>query len=242
MLKVLVADQNFKANYDCCNYLANDKELNIDTYSSYTGGTTLSKYYEIHPNLLLISSDFIDKSYIDVINELSASSEERNKCNIIVYIPNVKSEIFELNCLAKIYQWKHYAPELSEIKREIVQYNFDKDIFYEPNDTTLRGLFYKLNLNNATLGADYLKYAIKKCYKNPQLLKSLNVVFEMISKEFRIPFESVRPAIRTALKSVRISKQEKKNKGFFCLFETEDDITPKKFIYVITKRYLEKKL
>lgn len=75
MLKVLVADQNFKANQTCCNYLANDKELNIDTQSSYTGEMTLTKYNEIHPNLLLISSDFADKSYIDVINELSSSSE-----------------------------------------------------------------------------------------------------------------------------------------------------------------------
>lgn len=241
MLKVLVADQNFKANQTCCNYLANDKELNIDTQSSYTGEMTLTKYNEIHPNLLLISSDFADKSYIDVINELSSSSEERNKCNILVYIPNSIVKLFELNCMAKIYQIRDYIPELSEIKREIAQYDLDKNLFYEPNDTTLRGVFYKLNLINSMNGAEYLRYAIIECYKNPKLLLSVKDIYIMISKEYNIPLKSVRPAIHTALKSVRKAKLEKGNKGLFSLFDSDDEITSKKFIQIITKRYLERK-
>ena len=58
MVKVLVADENLETNLGCCNYLANDKELNISNV--FNGLNVINKYYEDNPNVLVINSDFKD--------------------------------------------------------------------------------------------------------------------------------------------------------------------------------------
>ena len=49
MVKVLVADENLETNLGCCNYLANDKELNISNV--FNGLNVINKYYEDNINL-----------------------------------------------------------------------------------------------------------------------------------------------------------------------------------------------
>ena len=61
MIKVLVADENSVANLNCCQYLANDK--NLDVQSCNSGISTVNMYNKIHPNVLVINSDFKDKRY-----------------------------------------------------------------------------------------------------------------------------------------------------------------------------------
>ena len=47
MLNVLVADESPESSLSCCQYLANDKNLNVT--SSNSGINTLNKYREIKP-------------------------------------------------------------------------------------------------------------------------------------------------------------------------------------------------
>lgn len=128
-----------------------------------------------------------------------------------------------------------------KIKNGIEQYNLDKFIFYEPSDENLTALFYKLNLYNDFEGADYFRFAIQECYKNPKLMNSLNCIYEKIAKEFNVSYKSVRPAMRNVLTYVRDYRNTKGNSGIFKLFENEDDITPKVFIRIITTHYLKQK-
>ena len=66
-------------------------------------------------------------------------------------------------------------------------------------------------------------------------------MFNLISREFNVSYKSVRPAMRTALKSVNNRRKNSGNIGIFKLFENEDSITPKRFIKIITKYYLKQK-
>ena len=238
MLKVLVADENPEANLDCCQYLANDK--NLDIVSSCSGISTINKYRQIQPNVLVINSDFKDISCAEIINELSSTSQERNNSNIILAIED-DTKRPKLNYEAKIYKVIYLPLHYDELKSGIEQYDWDKNIFYEPNEANLSALFYKINLYNEEKGARYFKYAIEECYKNPQLMKSLNTIFEVVSKHFEVSYGSVRPAMRTALNGVNELREFKKDLGIFKLFENVNSITPKNFIKIITRYYLKQK-
>lgn len=238
MLKVLIADEDLEANSTCCQYLANDK--NLDVINTYSGINTLNKYHEIQPNILVINSDFKDKGYTEIINELSTTSKERKNCNIILTVKD-NTEKLELDFMAKIYKLFYCPLDYKNIKEGIEQYNLDNIIFYEPNEDNLRALFYKLNLYNERLGSVYLKYAIIRCYNNPALINSLSSIFDLVAEEFKLSYNSVRPAMRNALKSVNDYRNIIGNKGIFKLFENEESITPKNFIRIITTYYLKQK-
>lgn len=231
MIKVLVADENYEKNSNCCQYLANDKNLE--------GISTVNSYNEFHPNILVINSDFKDKNLEQIIDELSGTSQERNNSNIILTVEDNRKKL-EFDFMAKIYKL-FYSLDYKKIQKGIEQYNLDHIIFYEPNENNLRALFYKLNLYNESLGADYLKYAIRQCYKVPKLLNSLNDIFDIVANEFNVSYKSIRPAMRNALKSVNNYKMQYGNNGIFKLFENEDTITPKNFIKIITNHYLMKR-
>ncbi|MCI9038432.1 MAG: hypothetical protein HFJ29_00895 [Clostridia bacterium] len=237
MLKVLIADESLESNLRCCQYLlTNDKTLNI--VSSNTGINTLEKYHEINPNVLVINSDFKDMKYAEIINRLSNTVENRHNCNILLTVPN--NTKVEVDFMARVYKL-FYELDYDKIYDGINQYNLDNIIFYKPSEKNLRALFYKLNLYNECLGSAYLKYAIIKCYNEPNLQNSLNNIYTLIAKEFNISYESIRPAMRNALKSVNNCRNLTGDKRIFKLFENEDSITPKNFIRIITGYYLKQK-
>ncbi len=238
MLKVLVADRNPVSNLDCCRYLAKDKNLNV--VSSSSGFSTINKYNEISPDILMINSDFKDISYTEIINKLSSTSQERNKCNIFLTLKK-RNKILEFDYMAKIYKLYYYPLNYNNLKKGIEQYNIDKIIFYEPNENNLSALFYKLHLYNDRAGATYFKYAIIQCYHNPKLLNCLKTIFSLIAQDFNVPYSSIRPAMRTALKPVNKYRDSQKNNHIFKLFENEDSITPMQFITIITNHYLNQK-
>lgn len=243
MLKVLVADENLETNSDFCSFLANDK--NLDVVSTRTGINTIDTYNKIKPNLLVINSDFKDKSYTDIVNELSSTSEGRNNCNIILTVE--ENTRLKFISMSKIYQVFYFSMEnthrdsYSEIKETIEQFNLDHYIFYEPSDTNLVALFYKFKVYNDLEGAEYLRYAIQQCYNNPSLKKDLNNIYRLVSDYYGVSFDSVRPAMRRVLVPANKAWRLNGNKGCFSLFEIEKSITPKNFIRIITDQYLKNK-
>ena len=238
MLKVLVADKNFKANLNCCQFLANDKSL--DVKSANSGIEVLNTYHEIRPDVLVINSNFEDKNFYEIINEISSTSEERNNSNIILTTDDANM-LFKTKYVAKIYKLLKYPIDNQKIKNSIEQYNLDKFIFFEPSNENLISLFYKLNLYNDLKGASYFRFAIQECYNNPKLLNSLNDIYAEVASEFNASYSSIRPAMRNVLKSVNDYRNKKGNTGIFKLFENEDNITPRNFIRIITTHYLKQK-
>lgn len=106
MLKVLVADEDIKRNSSCCQYLSKDKSLDVIGVSN--GINAITKYHEIQANMLIINSDFEDKGYIQIINELSNTPIERKNCNIILTLKNDTKKL-ELDFMSKIYKL-FYSP------------------------------------------------------------------------------------------------------------------------------------
>jgi len=239
MLKVLVADENLETNIDFCHFLANDK--NLDVVSTSTGINTIDTYKKIKPNLLVINSNFKDKSYTNIVNELSSTSEGRNNCNIILTVEN--NARLNFISMAKIYQVfrlmeNQERPSHTEIKETIEQFNLDHYVFYEPSDANLISLFHKLKVYNDLEGAEYLRYAIRLCYNNPDLKKDLNNIFKLISDFYGVSINSIRPAMRRVLTPTNKAWKQNRDKGIFSLFEMEKSISPKRFIKIITDKYL----
>lgn len=237
-MKILVADNDIKESLCLCQYLANDK--NLDVTSTSSGIETLTKYREMQPNILVIHSDFKDNIFTEVINELSTTSQERNNSNIILWEKDENYKI-KLNYWAKIYQVFNIEDSYSDLKNSIEQYNLDKYIFYEPTEENLIALFYKIDLHNRFSGARYFRKAIIQCYKNPKLMDDLDGIYSFIEKECDVPYDSIRPAMRRALKTVNNLRNKSKNTGVFKLFENENCITPKNFIQIITTYYLKQR-
>jgi len=243
MLKVLVADENLETNLDFCRFLANDK--NLDVVSTSTGINTIDTYSKVKPNILVINSNFIDKSYTDIINELSTTSEGRNNCNIILTVE--ENAQLKFISMAKIYQVFHLMknekrPSHSKIKETIDQFNLDHYIFYEPNNTNLISLFNKLKVYNDLPGADYLRTAIQECYNNPKLKDNLNEIYKIVSIKHNVSFDSVRPAMRRVLIPLNnYLDSAKELKDDFILFEEDKSASIKKFIRIITDEYLKTK-
>lgn len=98
MQKILVANQNIEQNKQFCQYLANDKKLEV--IGTTDGTTTLNKYLEIKPNVLVLDSYFDDMNCNEIIDRLSMSIEEKMNCNTILTIDNNKNKnIFYLTLL-----------------------------------------------------------------------------------------------------------------------------------------------
>jgi len=236
LLKVLVSDKHTQENHNFCAYLANDKSLKI--VSTYTGLSTLNTYYEINPDILVINSDFDDMTYTEIINKLCSTSRERIKSNIIITIKN-ENENLKLNFASKLYKLLYYPLDYEKIKEGIEYYKIDHRFSGIPTYKNLDILFYQLHIQNDLTGAKYLKFAIKECYKNPNLKNSLNEIYKMTSKKYNVSPISIRSAMRHTLKLFNKYKESLRNKGILTLFEDEDFVTPKVFIKIITDYYLQ---
>lgn len=100
MQKVLIANQNVEQNNALCQHLSKDKRLEIIGITD--GTTTLEKYLEIQPNILVIDSCMQDINYIDLINRLSTNIKEKRNCNIILTAR--KDEKLKISHVSRIYE------------------------------------------------------------------------------------------------------------------------------------------
>ena len=83
MIKVMIAEDNQNLCENCFEFLTNDEDIKVVS-CTLDGKSTLEKYLEIKPDVLLLDLDLPKITGIEVINFLSRFSEERKKCNIIV--------------------------------------------------------------------------------------------------------------------------------------------------------------
>ena len=134
---------------------------------------------------------------------------------------------------SNVYKTYFYSFDLDSIKQEIEKNLLNKNEVQELSEESISLLFMKLNLFNNSLGGKYYRFAIKECYKNPELLNCLNDIYEIIAKEFNTEIPAVTSAMRTALSYVNKFKQKNDDKPIFKIFGNEK-ITPKTFIrYVV---------
>lgn len=229
MQKVLIANPNIEQNAQFCQYLANDKRLEV--IGTTNGTTTLNKYHEIKPNVLVLDSCFNDMNCIEIIDRLSTTIEEKRNCNTILTM-NSNDNKFLLTNTAKIYKVIYDSFDfkyLFDTINELCNYSEYAQLSEFDIDLLLLKLKIKLNSN----GADYLREAILQCYYFPYLLRTLDDVFSMIAKNHNKSNEAIRSSFRTALEPLNIFKNSI-NCPIMKYFNPDDNITPKNFLEIVT--------
>ena len=230
MQKILVANQNIEQNKQFCQYLANDKKLEV--IGTTDGTTTLNKYLEIKPNVLVLDSYFDDMNCNEIIDRLSMYIKKKMNCNTILTIDKNKNKNIFLSNTAKIYRVfnKKFDPkDLFDTIKEICNYQKFETLTEYDIDLLLLRLKIALNSN----GADYIREAIIQCYYYPYLLKTLDDVFSLISKRHNKTNSSIRSSFRSALEPLNTFK-EKIDCPIMKYFNFKDTITPKNFLEIST--------
>ena len=224
---VLVANENVKQNSHCCNYLTNDKDFKIS--STKTGLSTLNTYLKLRPNILILDTAFNDLNYVAILNHLNNLDDERFKCNIILTI-NSSNDLLLLNSTQKIHNifpkpidYQQFSKTIQIMKKELM--------YKEISSDEINFLLLKLNFNIGSNGCDYLRTAIFYCYYNPNALKSLDGIYDFISKQYNTDVKTVKSAIRSALVPLNNSYQLNAKNNLFNIFDkSRKIITPKYFL------------
>lgn len=225
MLKILVANQNNKQNLQYNKFLT---ENGYNVQSSFDGKSTLTSYKKLEPNILILDSNFTDIKYTEIIDRISLSPMERNKCNIILTIEQ-EQKINTLKNVCKInqifYKPIKYVELLKQLELMKSEYEL-KDITDDELNYYLLPLNFSINSN----GCIYLKSAISHYYYYPKRFNSLNDIYILISSEYNITPKEVKYAIRNSLVSLNNYRNSIKGNSILKLFDETRDITPKYFL------------
>lgn len=225
MLKILVANQNNKQNLQYNKFLT---ENGYNVQSSFDGKSTLTSYKKLEPNILILDSNFTDIKYTEIIDRISLSPMERNKCNIILTIEH-EQKINTLKNVCKInqifYKPIKYVELLKQLELMKSEYEL-KDITDDELNYYLLPLNFSINSN----GCIYLKSAISHYYYYPKRFNSLNDIYILISSEYNITPKEVKYAIRNSLVSLNNYRNSIKGNSILKLFDETRDITPKYFL------------
>lgn len=229
MVRILVADENMKDNLECSRFLANDKNFKME--STRDGISTLNKYLEMQPNILILNSHFSDIDYTEIINRLSLLPNEKHKSNIILTVNNPEEQLLLKKC-SKIYEIVDKPIDFDQMI-EIVNslaLEFETPPLTIPE---LNLLLLQLDFNIKSKCTEYLKFAIMQCYYYPEKFSSLNNVFEIVAKEFDKEPQTIREAFRKSLEPLNAYRISNSNNPLLKIFEDPTiNITPKYFLDV----------
>ena len=238
MKKVLIANQNIKQNEQFCQYLANDKKLELEVTETTNGISTLNKYIEIEPNILVLDSCFNDMNCIEILDRLSMTIKEKMNCNTILTMNRQNKELYLTNT-AKIYKVIYDSLDFKCLLDTINEMCSYKE-YEELTEFDINLLLLKLKIALNSNGADYLREAIMQCYYYPYLLKTLDDVFSLIAKKHNKTNASIRSSFRTALEPLNVFR-----KIIDCpimkYFNFDDNITPKDFLEIVTMYFHRQK-
>lgn len=204
MIRVMIAEDNTNLNHLCCNYLTNDKDIQI-VFSAYDGKETLEKYRELKPDVLLLDLDLPKMNGLEVINNICLDTEEKNKCNIIIISGNADLRFNLLNT-SKVYRVMPKPVDFDKVISAI------KEIPNENNTLTekkIKKYLYYLNFNTYSDGTDYLIEAIQLAYNRPLLMKNVKDIYNLISKEHSVPPNTVKSSIRNSIETMERNTTQK---------------------------------
>ena len=227
MVKILVADTDIKRSSASCQFLANEKEFEIENTND--GNSTIKKYLEIEPNIFILDSNFTDIKTLEIIDRLSISPIERRKKNTILTISE-QNQPFLLENALKVYQVLYRPFDNSKLLNTINQMKLEfkiPDLTEEELNMYLLPLDFNVNSN----GCHYLKSAIFQYYYYTNKFNSLDDLFFKVALEYGISSREVRDGIRSALIPFNRYKDYNTSKPIMKFFDlTKDPITPKYFI------------
>ena len=227
MQKILIANPNAEQRIKLCKNLANDKRLEI--IETVDGITTLEKYIDIRPNVLVLDSCLKDINCIEIIDRLSTSIADKRNNNII--LTTLKEENLDLSNAAKIYKViydKENFDGLYDTINEMYLFGEYEDLTNEDLDL----LFWKLKIPLNSNGTNYIREAIFECYYYPDLQKKLKDIFTIIGQRHNKPNSAIRSSFRTALERLNMYRNSI-DCPIMQYFDIEENITPKDFLEIV---------
>lgn len=229
MIKVLIGNQNIQKDINDFKFLNNDNDCQIITSTS--GVEVISKCQKLEPNIIILNSNLSDMRYTEVIDKISVLPSEINKCNLLLKVNNSKEKLL-LSNTAIIYKIFDNNDDENKYKDTI---NTLKEI-YEVPEITLKDIkFILLNFgmntyNNAT---KYLMAVILQCYYHPEYLITLNNIYEIIAKQYKIPREQIKNSIRHLIDVFNNSYDLINQNLYKSIFKVKDELSPKRFIEML---------
>lgn len=235
MVNVLMGNKNTNEIDILCHELANDKKFKVN--SVVTGTDTITAYWKLNPDILVLDSELPDMSIQNVIDRLSCTPVERKKCNTVLTVSsNYEIKLSNIQKINKIIYKPILHNELYSAIQEIsIDYNTP-----DLKDGEVDLILISLNLNYMSVGYMYMKDAITYCYYRPYELEYLKNVIAYISYKYNIPFSRARDSLTSCIRPFNNTSLSKSNELYYNLYNNGvENISLKNFLdkivsYLIT--------
>ena len=180
MIKILIGNENATDNSELSQFLANDKKYIIE--NTYDGKSTLSKYIETKPDILILDSNFSDLNYIEIIDRISSLPDKKYPNNIILILHN-SEEVFRLKNYTKIFNILKSDYRFEDIEKIVNSLSLK---LKKPILTVAELNIYLSQLCFAPRSqcTDYTRTAILHCYEHPESQTSLQNIYKIVAKVY----------------------------------------------------------
>lgn len=233
MVQVMIAEDNIELSSMYCSFLTKDKNINIIS-KTRDGEKTVELYQALKPDVLLLDLDIPKLNGLEVINQISKDSEEKNKCNIIVITGNLDL-MHKLYNTAKVYRIMPKPTNLDEVLSLI------KDISNTPKELDqikLKSLLLELKFNLYSRGTLFLIDAINIAYNNPTVLCKIENLYYEVSEKNNISVNKIQRSIRSSIDVMNNHISPELLHSFFYIYN--NDIIAPKYFFTIIIEYLHK--
>ena len=233
MVQVMIAEDNIELSSMYCRFLTKDKNVNIIS-KTRDGESTIEMYQALKPDVLLLDLDMPKLNGLEVINQISKDSDEKNKCNIIVISGNVEL-MHRLFNTAKVYRIMPKPTNLDEVLSLI------KDISNAPKELDqikLKSLLLELKFNLYSKGTLFLIDAINIAYNNPVLLCKIEDLYNRVSIKNNVSVNKIQRSIRSSIDVMNNHISPELLRSFFHIYN--NDIIAPKYFFTIIIEYLYK--
>mgnify|MGYP002520830610 CR=1 FL=1 len=178
MKEIMIAGDNKDFNSCCRNFLTKDTSIDI-VGCTINGLTTLERYLNLRPDILLLDLDLPTISGIEIINRLASITEGKNLCNMIVLTGSEEFRNLITNT-AKIFRIIPKPCNLVDVMMAI----HEIDISKRPNSINvedINALMRNLNFNLYTKGTKYLIDCIIISINNTVLLYNISELYSYVA-------------------------------------------------------------
>lgn len=227
MVQVMIAEDNIELSSMYCKFLTKDKNINIVSRTE-DGEKTIEMYNTLKPDVLILDLNMPKVNGLEVINQISKDSYEKNKCNVIVISGN-NDLMHKLYNTAKVYRIMPKPTNLDDLLSLI------KDISQVPQElsqTKLKSLLLELKFNLYSRGTIFLMDAINFAYNDPMLLCRIEDLYIKVSKKNNISVNKIQRSIRSSIDVMNSHISNELLRSFFHIYNNEL-IAPKYFFTVV---------
>lgn len=227
--KIMIAEDNMSTYLCYRNFLSKDETIEIVDHTK-DGISTIEKYKEKNPDILILDLDLPNKNGLEVLEELIDFEKDKPKCNVIVVsgrIDLIHQLLKTRKVLIVIPKPAPYSSILSAIR------DFQKEQILDSfSEKKCNEILLKLNLNPYSRNGRILIDAIRICYCDYELSDNLNNLYQVLGCMNSCSPQKIKSSIRSIIDTVnRSSNFELLNSIFYSEeIDKYKGISPKHFI------------